>query len=208
MQWVSNPLPSIFLIALLVLPILILLFILRPAHKSRHRRNINQSYKAIQTLRSFSGGERNARVMVYLRRCDPYVFEEILLSALQQHGIDIRRNDRYSGDGGIDGQCVIEGQHFLIQAKRYQGYINSRHVQDFVQVLKPHQGGLFIHTGKTGPQSRRQRLDRVAIISGEWLVKLVLGELTQSELIYCINSATASSRRYPSSMGALKATGG
>ncbi|MEX6059375.1 restriction endonuclease [Enterobacter hormaechei] len=39
----------------------------------------------------------------YLRKIDPFVFEELLLEGFEAHGFRTIRNKRYTGDGGIDG---------------------------------------------------------------------------------------------------------
>ena len=57
--------------------------------------------------------------MKYLRKINPYVFEELLLLAFERRGMRVIRNSRYSGDGGLDGQVLIDGERWLIQAKRY-----------------------------------------------------------------------------------------
>ncbi|WP_192840691.1 restriction endonuclease, partial [Enterobacter hormaechei] len=45
--------------------------------------------------------------MNYLRKIDPFVFEELLLEGFEAHGFRTIRNKRYTGDGGIDGQVII-----------------------------------------------------------------------------------------------------
>ncbi|MFD2431520.1 restriction endonuclease [Sphingobium scionense] len=82
---------------------------------------------------------------------DPLAFEELLLESLERRGHKVTRNHRYTGDGGIDGQVVIEGAIWLIQAKRYAGIIRPDHVVAF-QTLCQSRGcrSLFIHTGRTG----------------------------------------------------------
>lgn len=190
---------TVFLWTLISLCVLsgISIYLVRPSYKDRHRQNIEKSHIVIAKVKSFKGKQKHARVLGYLRKCNPYVFEEIILTALENIGIDVKRNRSYSGDGGIDGQCNIAGQYYLIQAKRYKRYINPKDVSALAQLLKPHQLGLFVHTGKTGKKSRRERLDKVSFISGENLTKLILGELTQDQLIRsCLYYAVPSSPRY------------
>ncbi|MGM8474744.1 restriction endonuclease, partial [Enterobacter hormaechei subsp. steigerwaltii] len=67
----------------------------------------------------------------YLRKIDPFVFEELLLEGFEAHGFRTIRNKRYTGDGGIDGQVIIGKYRYLIQAKRYRGHIALQHVQEF-----------------------------------------------------------------------------
>lgn len=122
------------------------------------------------------GAEENgpARQFGFMRRIDPFLFEEVILTALKRAGCRIQRNARYTGDGGIDGQCWIRGEHYLIQVKRYSSHINPRQVNDFVQLCRARRAkGLFIHTGKTGRHAKAQTTDHVRIISGQGLLSLL-----------------------------------
>src|SRR3546814_6309274 len=70
-------------------------------------------------------------------------------------GHRVIRNRRYTGDGGIDGEVIIDGQRWLIQAKRYRDAIRPEHVWDFAQMCATRRRrGMFIHTGRTGGMSR------------------------------------------------------
>ncbi len=57
------------------------------------------------------------------------------MKALNAGGFEVIRNRRYTGDGGIDGRVKIDGQTWLIQAKRYTSYIAVGHVRDFSDLL-------------------------------------------------------------------------
>lgn len=86
-----------------------------------------------------------------LRAMDPLAFEELLLESFERRGYKVIRNRRYTGDGGIDGQVVIDGAVWLIQAKRYADTIRSEHVAAFEALCRTKgRRGLFIHTGRTG----------------------------------------------------------
>ena len=110
---------------------------------------------------------------------NPYAFEELLLTCCHEQGWEIERNFRYTGDGGLNGRVTIVGKLYLIQAKRYRGYIAPKHIHDFNQVIqreKAH-GGFFIHTGKTGELSKELlREYRISLLSGQRLVSFVLGQ--------------------------------
>jgi hypothetical protein len=58
--------------------------------------------------------------LLYLRKVNPYVFEEMILTALERRGIPVRRNNRYSGDGGLDGQFWVGSQRWVVQASAFQ----------------------------------------------------------------------------------------
>lgn len=113
-----------------------------------------------------------------LRAMDPLAFEELLLECFERRGHGVVRGPRYTGDGGIDGQVMIEGEIWLTQAKRYADAIRPEHVAAFEALCRAKgRRGLFIHTGRIGPQSRVMTAgsDGVAIVSGRALVSLVTG---------------------------------
>ncbi|MCC5670792.1 restriction endonuclease [Nostoc sp. CHAB 5784] len=76
----------------------------------------------------------------------------MLLTCFERQGFMIRRNESYTGDGGLDGHVWLQGKLYLIQAKRYKDTINPAHVQEFGQAIQNHGGvgGFFVHTGRTG----------------------------------------------------------
>ncbi|HFW3714464.1 TPA: restriction endonuclease [Salmonella enterica subsp. enterica serovar 6,7:y:-] len=114
----------------------------------------------------------------YLRKINPYVFEDLLLLSFERQGLKVMKNPSYSGDGGLDGQVFIDGKRWLIQAKRYSRSISPQHVREFGELLTREDCcGFFIHTGRTGNKSYTclQNLRMVQLISGERLLNLLAG---------------------------------
>jgi restriction system protein len=116
-------------------------------------------------------------VFAYLRKIEPFVFEELLLTCFERQGFKIVRNTRYTGDGGIDGKVYIDGGLYLIQAKRYSGSIKLSHLEEFSSTIKSNRsvGGYFIHTGTTGTGCRSY-LDQhpsIQLISGQRLIEFI-----------------------------------
>lgn len=111
----------------------------------------------------------------YLRKLDPFVFEELLLLAFKKRGYRIGKNKRYSGDGGVDGRVYAKDGCYLVQAKRYSSAINPAHVADFAKVIEKEKacGGFFIHTGRTGAKAYRNKQHNITFISGEKLLQLL-----------------------------------
>lgn len=148
----------------------------RPFKRRRlalHTANLKRGENIIGALRTWRGPFREARILAYLRKIDPYVFEELTLSAFKHHGFNITRSTRYSGDGGIDGRVTKNGREFLVQVKRYRRHINKSHVHEFSYVLaRKNVAGFFIHTGKTSKSIRdyARRNANIEIISGSRLV--------------------------------------
>ncbi|ECG0109340.1 restriction endonuclease [Salmonella enterica] len=170
-----------------MLPVILLLFLLLAvfvaagfsrragARVRRHRRYRQTAERVLTRLPQLaSGGAR----LNYLRRINPYVFEELLLLALENQGLKVIRNPSYSGDGGSDGQVLIAGKRWLIQAKRYSRSISPQHVRDFGELLaRENCCGFFIHTGRTGRKSRDdlQTYPQVRLVSGQRLLNLLAG---------------------------------
>ncbi len=90
----------------------------------KHQRYIRLAALVLEQLRS--GEVQLPKALAILRKMNPYAFEELLLTCCHEQGWEIERNFRYTRDGGIDGRVTIAGRLYLIQAKRYRGYINPR----------------------------------------------------------------------------------
>lgn len=149
----------------------------RPRH--RHRLNIWKARQVISQLRrrKLSPAERLPIVLGTLRSLNPFQFEELILCCFQDKGYRIRRNRRYTGDGGIDGRVFQGEQLFLVQAKRYRHHINAAHVREFLMVINRERaaGGFFVHTGKTGKLSKQLLANsKLTLLSGQRLVDFVL----------------------------------
>jgi restriction system protein len=127
------------------------------------------------------------RIISYLRKINPYVFEELVLTAIENSNIYIIRNKRYSGDGGIDGMFKLKQGKVLVQSKRYGGYINNQHVLELSKLVKnqKYYFGIFVHTGKTGDKSKNiMKLEKnILFISGSVLVELLLGKINIAQYI-------------------------
>jgi len=165
------------LVFMMLVVVLILLYFFPKVNcksKKRHIRNINKSKEILFKMNQFEGVNREARIIAYLRKIDPYVFEELLLEALIKKGFKITRNKRYSGDGGIDGKAYFREQLYFIQAKRYKRYVSAQHLENF-QTVVGDKKGLFIHTGKTGKDTyEKYKRTNIEIVSGQRLIELVL----------------------------------
>jgi restriction system protein len=144
------------------------------SHRARrHRRFQAQARAVLAKLRTI---EHPAQRLSYLRKISPLVFEEVLLEAFELRGCPIELNDRYTGDGGIDGKFYIGNAWYFVQAKRYCNHINPAHVTDFIGIVEQSRcKGIFCHTGRTGGASKTLTLHstHVSIISGDRLLSLL-----------------------------------
>lgn len=152
--------------------ILIIGFVLFPK-RNKHQKNIYNSKNIIAKLNTF---EYDGQKINYLKKIDPFLFEELLLTAFENKGFKIVRNKKYTGDGGIDGVIYDnDNNKYLIQAKRYSKYINLAHIKEFGKLVSNKKcKGYFIHTGKTGRGSFEETSNYdIEIISGTKLIELI-----------------------------------
>ena len=145
-----------------------------------HRRRVRRSRRILRELRAIRGEAASARAFGYLRRIDPLVCEEVVLSALEDAGAFVLRNRRYSGDGGLDGRCWLPGARWgvhAVQVKRYDAAVAPAHLAALSKLVDEGgwSGGLFVHCGRTGPLSYAVlRGSRVALVSGDTLLRLLI----------------------------------
>jgi restriction system protein len=129
-------------------------------------------------LRSLADPGRAARSLVYLRKIEPLIFEEVIMSALEDAGVLVLRSRRYSGDGGVDGEFWSpEVGWYAVQAKRYSAHIDRQHVDAFAGVVRRlrYAGGIFAHTGKSGAGVYELLLrNGVILLSGDRLIQLIV----------------------------------
>ena len=138
-----------------------------------HFLKIRLAERALKTLRKI---ESPAQQFGYLRSVDPFVFEEMILTALSKLGARITRNKRYTGDGGIDGRFKYQGKRYLVQAKRYKNHISAQQVEEFSDICRrKNKYGLFVHTGRTGKQSWRNKDSNIVMLSGQKMLDLLNG---------------------------------
>lgn len=138
--------------------------------------------RRLSTMQSMEPGPGLFR---YVRKIDPFIFEEMLLFAFQTYGCEITRNARYTGDNGVDGQFEYKGRRYLIQAKNYAGYIRTSDIQSLGD--QSHQNdakGVFVHTGKTRRVAWSVASQRnVILISGNSVMGLLLGTSSIESLL-------------------------
>lgn len=163
------------LFCLFAVNLLVWLYFLRRRGGGRHDRYQKQAQRVLDKLPLLGG---DGQQLSYLRKINPYVFEELLLTAFERQGYRIKRNKRYSGDGGLDGQVWRDKQRYLIQAKRYSGVICPSHIVAFGHLARRERcRGLFIHTGRTGSGGKvaLSLFPEVELISGQKLIGLLRG---------------------------------
>lgn len=139
------------------------------------RKKARNLYKKLSKIQN----DNEMWMLSYLRKINPFVFEELILYCFKKEGYKVYYNKRYTGDGGIDGKVKINGKVRLIQDKRYTGYVNKEHIRKFNELcLNKNTYGYFIHTGKTGEgiQAVQSEFPAITVISGKNLIDFIYGK--------------------------------
>jgi len=148
--------------------------------KKSHIWRQKSANRALDILKVF---KNDGQIVSYLRKLDPFVFEELLLIAIAQNkNCKVIRNSKYTGDGGVDGKFIYTNDDkkkylYLVQAKRYSAHINNKDVLTLSKKAKEEKAyqGLFIHTGRSGKAAWKSAYcsDNIKILSSSKLVDLI-----------------------------------
>lgn len=174
-----NNIPDNNLFQYSVLLIVVILLFLYSKYKNKKKFNKHEYNQKLATkiINKINDFEHSGQKINYLRKIDPFVFEELLLNAYKEKGYKIVRNKRYTGDGGLDGTMYdSKGRKIIIQAKRYSNYIKPSHVRDFALLVINNNAysGYFIHTGRASVNTRNEFINtNVKIIGGSELITLL-----------------------------------
>jgi len=166
----------------LALVFIAFIFFLSRAKRSTVRWRVKASKKWLVGFRANKDRYNVMQRFSYIRSVDHYLWEEIIMTCLEERGYSIHRT-KYSRDGGSDGEFVFEKDYIVIQAKRYRGRISKKHVQDLHHLVlrsKKFKRGLFIHTGKSSEpilQYVRDSNNDLAMLSGvDQIIRFLDGE--------------------------------
>ncbi len=159
-------------------------------HHLRHRYNIKKSKTVLKKIVEIHHQYPNqyGRLMNYLKKMNPYVFEELILTVIENQNIRVTRNKAYSGDGGVDGIFHTKYGKVYVQCKRYQDYIHLKDVKDLLlksQEKKCYKA-VFVHTGKTRDNTKNlflQNRQKIILISGNTMIDLILNKKNIIEII-------------------------
>ena len=149
-------------------------------HHHRPLHNMQKAERFLAAFRHWPEHKRIPRILRTLRDISPYLFEEIIISALQHHDFTVTRYSTYSGPGGLDGTFTCERGRFILHAKCNRGNVSGVHIRRLGQAIKRRRanGGLLIHTGRTPPTAYKliKPGSPIIILSGERLADLMRGE--------------------------------
>lgn len=130
-----------------------------------------------------------ANLLNILQSLHPSGFERICQRLLREHGFQKVTVTGRSGDGGIDGNGLLELNPFvsfsvLFQCKRYQGSVSASQIRDFRGAMMGRADkGIIITTGTfttdAKKEARRDGVPPIELVDGEKLIdmfeKLELG---------------------------------
>ncbi len=113
---------------------------------------------------------------------EPSAFERLCQRLLREHGFIRVEVTGKSGDGGTDGQGVLQVNlvsfHVLFQCKRYKGSMSSSAIRDFIGAMQGRADkGLVIKTGTFTLDARREATrggaPAIDLIDGDALCELL-----------------------------------
>ncbi len=116
-------------------------------------------------------------LLTVLQNLPPNGFERICQRLLRESGFKKVIVTGKSGDGGIDGEGILEinplmSFKVLFQAKRYQGTVGSSTIRDFRGAMQGRADkGIIITTGRFSQDAKKE-----AIREGTYPIELVDGE--------------------------------
>jgi restriction system protein len=151
----------------------------RQATRFRHKRWRNEALNTLKALKkrktkNTAGDEQKVRQT--LNAMSPYSFEYLITEGFKRQGAEIRKIQRASGDGGIDGMLKLNGRWHLIQAKRYQTPVSSSMIEGFHQLCQEKRmPGVFVaSSGFTQPARQfAVRTRRVKLLDGTRLAEVI-----------------------------------
>jgi restriction system protein len=133
----------------------------------------------IETEDNISSSEKFLSI---LQSLPPEGFERICQRILRESGFKKVIVTGKSGDGGIDGEGILEVNPLmsfkvLFQAKRYKGAVSSSQVRDFRGAMQGRADkGIIITTGRFTQEAKKEGIrdgaPPIELVDGEQLVKL------------------------------------
>ena len=117
-----------------------------------------------------------------IKSLSPEGFERLCQRLLREHGFQNVRVTGRSGDGGIDGEGILEinpllSFKVLFQCKRYQGSVGAAMIRDFRGALiGKADKGILLTTGSFTMEAKREAVrdgaNPIELVDGEKLVRM------------------------------------
>lgn len=126
--------------------------------------------------------ENEPQLLPILKSLSPEGFERLCQRLLRENGFQNVKVTGRSGDGGIDGEGILEINPLLsfkviFQCKRYQGSVGAGMIRDFRgAMIGRADKGIVITTGRFTMDAKREAVrdgvDPIELIDGEKLVQM------------------------------------
>jgi len=111
-----------------------------------------------------------------LQSMSPFGFEYLITEGLRGKGAEVRKIQRVTGDGGIDGMVRISSKWHLIQAKRYTAPVSAGMISEFLELCQnKRMPGFFVATNGFSEPAKRfaRKADRLTLLDGGQLVAML-----------------------------------
>lgn len=122
------------------------------------------------------------RLLPVLKSLSPEGFERLCQRLLREHGFQNVNVTGRSGDGGIDGEGILEINPLLsfkviFQCKRFQGSVGSGMIRDFRgAMIGRADKGIFLTTGNFTMDAKKEAVrdgtNPIELVDGEKLVRM------------------------------------
>ncbi len=122
------------------------------------------------------------RLLPVLKSLSSEGFERLCQRLLREHGFQNVKVTGRSGDGGIDGEGILEINPLLsfkviFQCKRFQGSVGSSMIRDFRgAMIGRADKGIFLTTGNFTMEAKKEAVrdgtNPIELVDGEKLVKM------------------------------------
>ncbi len=129
-----------------------------------------------------SDNDHSNKLLNILQNIPPEGFERLCQRLLRESGFKKVVVTGKSGDGGIDGEGILEinplmSFKVLFQAKRYQGTVGSPIIRDFRGAMQGRADkGIIITTGRFSVEAKKESIrdgaPPIELVDGDLLVKL------------------------------------
>lgn len=123
------------------------------------------------------------QLLPVLKSLSPEGFERLCQRLLREHGFQNVKVTGRSGDGGIDGEGILEINALLsfkviFQCKRYQGSVGSGMIRDFRgAMIGRADKGIFLTTGSFSMDAKKEAVrdgaNPIELVDGEKLVRML-----------------------------------
>ena len=133
-------------------------------------------------LGPFASGDYKAQLLSTLKKLPPPGFERLCQQLLREAGFEKVAVTGRTGDGGIDGNGVLQINPFVsfkvvFQCKRYEGNVTPSQVRDFRGAMAGRADkGIILTTGSFTADARREAtrdgVPQIELVDGEKLIEM------------------------------------